>query len=191
MFNWIRKRKWWLFAIILLGGAATWFERWRTWRENSQDAVILAASAHHGVSPALVKAVVWRESWFNPNARGRAGEIGLMQIMPATADDWAKAERLSFFNHHQLYEPDKNTRCGAWYLKKLLARYTQTDNPLPYALADYNAGRARVLRWNHGVAATNSAAFLRQMDFPGAKKYVESVMQQYQHYRPIFPPRKK
>ena len=62
----------------------------------------------------------------------------------------------------------------------------RTDNPLPYALADYNAGRGNVLKWNHDAAATNSAAFLGQIGFPGTRHYVKSVMQRYDHYRGTF-----
>ena len=44
---------------------------------------------------------------------------------------------------------------GTWYLRKLLRRYPRADDPVVYALADYNAGRTHVLRWNKGPAATN------------------------------------
>ena len=185
----IRKYRWWLFGLIAAGGLLALWERWRTWREDSQDKHILAAAAKYGVDPALVKAVVWRESRFNPNARGRKGEIGLMQIMKDTAEDWARAERIPLFMHAQLFDPAKNTQAGAWYLRKLLRRYPQTDNPVAYALADYNAGRGNALRWMQGAAMTNSAAFLAQMDFPGTKDYVRSVSARYQRYRKTFPVR--
>ena len=58
---------------------------------------------------------------------------------------------------------------------------------MPFALADYNAGRANVLKWEHGNAATNSAVFLSQIGFPGTKSYVRGVMLRFDHYRPIFP----
>ena len=45
----------------------------------------------------------------------------------------------------ELYDPAKNTMAGSWYLRKLIGRYGNTDNPLAYALADYNAGRNNVL----------------------------------------------
>lgn len=190
MVDLIKRYKWWLFAIILLGGLAAIYERWRSWHEHSQDKVILAAAARHGVDPALVKAVVWRESWFNPNASGSKGEVGLMQIMKPTAEDWAKAERVHLFTHFQLYDPARNTQCGAWYLRRLLQRYRTADNPVPYALAAYNAGPGNVAKWSKGIAATNSAEFLKQMDFPGTKKYVESVTKRYRHYRETFPAKK-
>jgi soluble lytic murein transglycosylase len=59
---------------------------------------------------------------------------------------------------------------------------------VPYALADYNAGRGNVLKWMKGAASTNSAAFLAAMDFPSTKHYIETVMERREHYRPQFAP---
>ncbi len=173
-------------AVVLLG-----LLRWWQWvrLEASQDPVILAAASRYGVEPALVKAVVWRESRFDPLARGRKGEIGLMQIMKDTANEWAAAEKVSVFQHEFLFDPGKNTAAGAWYLHKLLARYPHTDQPAVYALADYNAGRGNVLRWAKGAAATNSESFLEQITFPSTRDYVKSVLERYQKYRRHFPPR--
>lgn len=190
MIDLIKRYKWWLFGIIFLGGLTSWFEGWRSHHEHSQDAVILAASRKHGVEPALVKAVVWRESWFDPNAKGTSGEVGLMQIMKDTAGDWATAQRVPMFTHHQLFDPMLNTDCGAWYLRKLLMRYRGTDNPVVYALAAYNAGPGRVAKWSQGSAVTNSAAFLEQMNFPGTKKYVLTVTERYRHYKRVGPAKK-
>jgi len=188
MIEFIKKIKWWLMGIILLGALAFWIDRWRTYTESSQDAVILAAAAKHRISPALVKAVVWQESWFNPNAKGSSGEIGLMQIMKDTGNDWARAENVRLFVPERLFEPAKNTECGAWYLRRLLTRYSRTDNPLPYALAAYNAGPGNVNKWSTGAGATNSQVFLRQMTFPGTRKYVESVTKRFRYYAKVFPP---
>jgi soluble lytic murein transglycosylase len=185
----LRRWRTWLVLLIAAGGLLWLWERLRTWREDSHDPVILAAAARHGVHPALIKAVVWRESKFNPNVRGSKGEIGLMQIMPATAKEWAQAEQLKLFVVTDLFRPAKNTQCGAWCLRKALLRYLNTDNPVPYALADYNAGRGNVLKWMHGAAVTNSAAFLAQIRFPGTKQYVVTTMERYERYRAVFPAR--
>jgi soluble lytic murein transglycosylase len=177
-----------LLLLLLLFGAAIGVLRYRDRREHSQDRPILAAARRYGVDPALVKAVVWRESRFNPRTVGGKGEIGLMQVLPrAAAKDWTDAERIAPLGAEQLMDPGTNTLVGAWYLEKLLQRYSRTDNPLPYALADYNAGRGNVLKWERGPAATNSAAFIEQIGFPGTKNYVRSVMRRYEHYKPIFP----
>ena len=181
--------KWpWLVLLLLLLAAAAGYWQWYEWRDHSQDAPILAAARRYGIQPALVKAVVWRESRFNARRRGQAGEFGLMQIRTAAADEWAAAAHLTGFSPNSLFNPATNTLAGAWYLDKLLKRYAHTDNPLPYALADYNAGRSNVLKWDHGAAATNSSAFIAEINFPGTKAYVRSVTQRFEHYRQIFPP---
>ena len=183
------KSKWSILVMIALAGVILFLQRSRSLREHSQDAVILAAAAQHKVPPALVKAVVWRESWFDPRARGRSGEFGLMQIMPATAHDWVAAERIQHFTKLQLMDPAKNTQCGAWYLSRLLHRYRRTDNPLPYALAAYNAGPGNVTKWATGAASTNSARFIQQIGFPGTRDYVKAVSKRFERYQQSFPPK--
>lgn len=162
-------------------------DRWRrAHRESSQDKNILVASRQHGVDPALIKAVIWRESKFNPEARGTKGEMGLMQIMELTGQEWAGERRVPRFDHVMLRDPQRNIDCGTWYLRKLLPRYSKTDNPVPYALADYNAGRGNVLRWMKGEATTNSALFIEQIGFPSTRAYVRAVMDRRERYAPEF-----
>jgi soluble lytic murein transglycosylase len=186
------RQRMWIVLIALLCVLLMVYHAWRTHRENCQDKVILAAAARYGVDPALVKAVVWRESWFDPWARGRAGEIGLMQVGESAAREWADAEHFRLFVHSELFDPARNTRAGTWYLSKWLQHYAATDNPVPYALAAYNAGQANALKWAQGAAATNSALFIEQIGFPSTKMYVEAVIKRFEHYRPIFqPPTKK
>ena len=184
------RRRWlWLFLAIALLDAVVIY-RWHNSRgERRFDRPIRQAADRCGIDPALIKAVIWRESRFNSSARGQAGEIGLMQIRAPAAEEWAQNERLLLFSHKQLSDPDANIRAGAWYLGKLLKRYPQTDDPVPFALADYNAGRTHVLRWMRGAAKTNSIAFLSQMDFPGTRAYIQAVTDRRARYRPEFAPR--
>ena len=188
-----RFKRWarWLLAIFFAYGLWAFYEHWRTSRENSQDEVILAAAERYDMDAALIKAVVWRESWFDPWATGKAGETGLMQVSDLAAQEWADAEQIPAFAYSQVFNPATNTLAGTWYLRKALRRYAHTDNSLPYALADYNAGRANVLKWTGGTAATNSAAFIGQIGFPSTREYVKSVLQRYEHYKPVFPPPKR
>ena len=186
------KHRWhWLVFVLLLLAVMVACWRYCRWREHRFDPVILAAAQRYGVEPALVKAVVWRESRFNPQARGRAAEVGLMQIRGRAAGEWAQAEKVKDFGPQQLFDPRTNTLAGTWYLHKLLGRYQKTDSPIPYAIADYNAGRSNVLRWNKGAAETNAVAFLNGMDFPATRKYVHAVIRQYRRYRPVFAQREQ
>jgi soluble lytic murein transglycosylase len=181
------KRTAWFVGILLV--IATTISFWwgrQTWLERSQDAPIRAAARRYGVDPALVKAVVWRESRFHPDVRGRAGELGLMQIQETAAGEWAEAEHISHFVHEHCLDPVTNTLAGTYYLAKVLRRYSKTDNPPAYALADYNAGRGNVLKWNNGAAATNCEAFLSQISFPSTKSYVLTVLERRERYRDSF-----
>jgi len=164
-------------------GVAIIYGLWEGRLQHSQDGPIRVAAQRYGVEPALVRAIVWRESRFNPRARGRVGEIGLMQLREEAAQEWADAEHIRGFEHSQCFDPITNALAGTWYLKKLLQRYKKTDDPVPYALADYNAGRGNVLKWITGEAATNSARFIDQIAFPGTRDYVQSVMRRYQRDR--------
>jgi len=181
------QRRWlWLFLAIALVDLAAIYWWYRSQGERRYDGSIQSAARQYGVDPTLIKAVVWRESRFFSGARGSAGELGLMQIRSLAAKEWAEAERLLFFSHEQLLDPDMNIRAGAWYLGKLLKRYRQSDDPEPYALADYNAGRTHVLRWMRGAAKTNSAAFLAEMDFPGTRSYIQAVRERRALYQTAF-----
>lgn len=171
---------------LILGLSGWWFVHW--WTEHRYDGVIRAAARRYGMDPALIKAVVWKESRFRHTAVGRAGELGLMQLMDAAAQEWAEAEKAYPLPDPHLLDPATNTLAGTWYLRKVLQRYQRTDNPLAYALADYNAGRGNVLKWAQGPAATNSAAFLESIRFPSTRQYVLAILDRRQLYQPDFPP---
>jgi peptidoglycan lytic transglycosylase len=179
-------RKWkWLVLLTAWLALDGWVARrwWMFRREHRAEPLIVEASERYGMDPALIKAVIWRESDFKAGARGAAGELGLMQVSELAGQEWADAEGVTDYDHSYLLDGRRNTVAGTWYLRKLLRRYQTTDNPVAYALADYNAGRSRVLRWNKGAAATNSTAFLAAIDFPGTRAYVLAVLKQRDHYR--------
>jgi soluble lytic murein transglycosylase len=180
------KRRWFRAAILCAFAAFVlqWF--YRAQRERRYDPIILAAARRYAVDPALIKAVIWQESRFKAGARGRVGELGLMQVREAAGKEWASAEKKVTFTERHLADPDTNIYAGSWYLAQLLRRYRSVDNPIPYALADYNAGRTHVLRWMQGPAKTNSTQFLARMDFPGTRQYIESVRHRYEHYKRTF-----
>ena len=106
-----------------------------------------------------------------------------MQVRSLAGIEWAKSARIQRFSHEDLIDPSSNTLAGTWYLGKLLNRYKHTDDPLPYALADYNAGRTHVLRWMKESGSTNSAVFRDQIDFPSTQRYISAVLNRYDLYR--------
>jgi soluble lytic murein transglycosylase len=176
-----RRALWWLLLLLIGAGAVYLWHEGRIERRFVPQ--IRAAARRYQVDPLLVKAVVWRESRFNPAARGTKGELGLMQVQELAAQEWADTEHLAAFRHSHCLDPATNTLAGTFYLGKLLKRYANTGNPFPYALADYNAGRGNVLKWNTSAAATNSALFVDQIGFGATRRYVKSVLRRYRLYK--------
>ena len=112
--------------------------------------IIDKLAAEHNVPSRLVKAVIQVESGYQQGARSRKGAIGLMQLMPETARQYAVADP---------YEPQSNIEGGVKYLRSLLDRFE-----VPLALAAYNAGEAAVRRFG-GIPP-----------YPETRAYVKSVL---------------
>jgi len=93
-----------------------------------------------GVDTALVKSIVKAESAFNPDAISPKGALGLMQVMPATANEMGL----------DASDPIQNLEAGTRYLKYLLSRYSNSRNALSKAIAAYNAGPGAVDKF-HGI----------------------------------------
>lgn len=151
------------------------------------DPHIRSAAARYGVDPALIKAVIWRESRFQPEMLGARGERGLMQITEGAAADWARAEKIETFAVTDLLDPKTNIEAGAWYLAKALRHWSGKDDPVPFALAEYNAGRTRVKRWEkdsgRAVEEFGAEELRETMDFPATKAYIKSIQDRYNDFR--------
>lgn len=114
------------------------------------DSFIQIAGARHNIDPALIKAVIWRESRFDHTAFGSKGEVGLMQIMPgkkSAAADWSIHFSRDLPSEEDLLDPAMNVDIGAWYLGRALSRYRGFKDAVALALCEYNAGPDRAEEW--------------------------------------------
>ncbi len=119
--------------------------------------LIHSAALNAALDPALVHAVIFVESGYDPAARSPKGAIGLMQLMPDTA--------LRYGVKDPAQSPKDNLRAGTLYLKDLMQQF---GNRLELVLAAYNAGENAVLR--HGE---------RIPPFPETRRYVPAVLAKY------------
>ena len=87
-------------------------------RFQQYDKLIAAVAAQYHLDPMLVKAVVWRESRFDPQKYGTAGERGLMQVSEKAANEWARENKIDNFQAEELFDPKTNLEAGAWYLRR-------------------------------------------------------------------------
>ena len=175
----------WLVIVTIfcaLGSAAIVYLRWR-FREQRYNQIIEQIAGQYGVDKFLVKAVIRRESEFDPFVYGRAGEIGLMQVTDGAGREWARATGRRDFGRDLLWDERANIEAGTWYLARALNRWREKDDPVPFALAEYNAGLGNVLRWLPNGSATTAAQFEEAIGYPGVRAYVDSVTEFYETYR--------
>ena len=150
-------------------------------RFKQYDKLITTIANEHQLDPMLVKAVVWRESRFERDKVGTAGERGLMQVSPKAANEWAHEHKIADFNLEQLFDPKTNLEAGSWYLRRAIEHWQTESEPLPFALAEYNAGASRAQRW--GADGITTSEFLGNIDFPVTRQYVKSILDRYAFYK--------
>lgn len=171
-------------ALVFLFLLGYWAWRGMVLREDSRyEAQVRQAAARYGVDPLLIRAVIWEETGFRLNKVGRVGELGLMQVRPTTAFDWARSEKRTDFRPEQLADPEIGILAGSWYLARALRRWKDTDNPPVFALAEYNAGRRNALRWVDPAHPKSGRAFFARIDFPKTRQYVREILDRYAFYR--------
>ncbi len=125
--------------------------------------LIEGAAKAQSLSPDLIRAVIEKESAFKPCAVSRKGALGLMQLMPGTAEDFGLLDP---------FDPKDNISTGSKYLKQLLDKYA---GDLAKALGAYNAGPTTVDQ----AGGTP--------DIPETRDYVESIMKKLDATRTVQP----
>lgn len=183
--RWLR-----FFLLIILCGVLIGEVAYLHWRphppqENAFDPTIIEVSRDAGVDPFLIRALIWRESRFRPGTHGAADERGLMQVTPEAGLRWAKANKIANFQPDMLYDPATNIRAGTWYLARSIRLWSQAnvDDPVTFALAEYNAGRSNALKWVDPAQPQSHIAFLDRITYPSTRKYVEVILSQREYYR--------
>jgi soluble lytic murein transglycosylase-like protein len=128
------------------------------------------ASREHGVDYELLQALIATESGFDPTAISPKGAVGLMQIMPATAERYGVKGDARAPVTRKLFDPRTNVRTGSRYLRDLIRMF---PGRLELALAAYNAGEGAVQRAGNRIP-----------NYRETQNYVKTVMQLYTMLKP-------
>ncbi len=146
-------------------------------------AIIRQQAVEKHLDPALVAAVIYAETRFNPRA-SPAGALGLMQIEPATAKFLAHKSGGTAFTVADLGTPQVNIAYGSYYLRYLLNLY---DGSTVMALAAYNAGETNVDDWASRVKAAHAHFEISDIPIAQTRLYVIEVLNKQRAYRAHYP----
>ena len=158
-------------VLVLLCSSQFWFDRF-IYPINFETEV-LKAEADHKLPRNLILSVIREESRFNKDSKSSVGAVGLMQILPSTAQ-WIAGQRGVKYDNNKLDDPAINIYYGAWYLR-YLTNELKSDT---LALEAYNAGIAKVLAWekeNPGV-----------VPFIETEKFVKRVNESQKKYDQLY-----
>lgn len=132
-----------------------------------------------GVDPYLVAAIIREESQYDWRAVSRVGAIGLMQVMPGTANNVAQRLGLPAVGREDLFDQETNIRIGVHYVEQLLEQFSGN---VAYTIASYNAGPIVVGNWVTLHRGRSQDEFVELIPYQETRQYVKRVLRSYREY---------
>ena len=139
-------------------------------------------AAARNLDPYVVAALIAQESTFDPKARSVANAWGLMQVIPSTGRRLARSLGIRRFSTTMLTDPEINLRMGTLYFSRLVEQFGGSY----YALASYNAGESRVVRWKAERPGIEQDEFIDDIPFPETQNYVKRILGTAEDYRALY-----
>lgn len=179
-----------ILAVITASGAYFFRDYW----EHRHDSMIIRQARVYRLDERLVWSLIYEETWFRETALGDDDEIGLMQVTPLVAREWAKETGLREFEKQTsenvvefMSDPERNVQVGCWYLEKLRETYRGRPAETAMTLAAYNAGPSRVEEWTQGAdaASLSETEFISRIGIPSTQAYVSSILDRYRSDKSI------
>jgi len=159
----------------------------RYWIHRYDDLIARQASVYR-LDAQLVWSVIYEETYFRAWQIGADNEVGLMQVTPTAAREWAKETGFREFEKQTaenvvefLSEPERNIQIGCWYLEKMRGNYRGLPAERAMMLAAYNAGASRVEEWTKSIDASNLSEqeFIEKINIASTKSYASSILKRY------------
>jgi soluble lytic murein transglycosylase len=140
-------------------------------------------SAERELDPYMMAALIAQESTFTEDIKSAANAYGLMQIVPATGRQYARALKLPRrFSIGMLTTAETNLRMGTAYFADLVRQFGGAH----YALATYNAGPSRVAKWIAQRPGVDRDEFIDDIPFPETQNYVKKILGTAEDYRRLY-----
>lgn len=175
-----------LFILAVVAAPGYFF--FKDYWEHRYDELIARHARVYRLDEKLVWSVIYEETYFRPAAIGDADEVGLMQVTPLVARDWARETGFNDIEREAnenvvrlLSDPERNIRIGCWYLEKVRERHRNRPAETAMMLAAYNAGPSRVEEWTRDAdpVQMTEADFVNRIGIASTKEYVTSILERY------------
>lgn len=179
-----RKLSLWLglLMVVLLIVSSNWF--WRLLYPIYYEEMIRETAAVHGIDPLMVAAVIRVESKFKEENVSHVGAMGLMQLMPKTAEWIAKESGIPYRGIEDLSDPETNIQMGTWYLAWLSREF---KGNWVTTIAAYNAGQGRVSKWLYQEHSWDGRLETAdQITVGETRHYVQRVFYSYDKYKQLY-----
>jgi len=174
-----------IILVVVLASAALFFPDY--WIHRFDDLIARQARVYR-LDEKLVWSLIYEETYFRPWKIGNDAEVGLMQVTPTVAREWAHETGLKEYERQAsenvndfLADPERNLQAGCWYLEKLRESYRDKPAETAMTLAAYNAGASRVDEWVRGSDTATLAEndFVEHIGIPSTKAYVTTILSRY------------
>jgi len=166
-------------GLVIHSSKPAWYAK--LWYPMNYTTAINREAAATGLDPALLAALIWRESDFDPASRSHRGAVGLTQVLPSTAREIAAADNPPVGRPTDLADPEVNIAYGAWYLRALIER---NNGSVEDGLAAYNAGAGNLAKWKQQAASSGHTFRVPDdIPFPETKAYVKDILDAWTIYR--------
>lgn len=185
------QRKWlYIIALVVICaaiGVIGYYYLNQYWIHRYDDLIARQANVYR-LEERLVWSVIYEETYFRGWQIGAANEVGLMQVTPLVAKEWASETGFREFEKQTaenaqdfLLDPERNIQVGCWYLEMLSEKYRGFPGEKAMTLAAYNAGASRVDEWVKGTdpSKLSEKQFIERIDIPSTRIYVSSVLRRF------------
>lgn len=171
--------------IVVAASGAIFFPNY--WVHRYDDLIERQARVYR-IDAKLVWSIIHEETYFRAWKIGADDEVGLMQVTPAVAREWAKETGLKEFEKQAaenvntfLSDPERNIQVGCWYFEKLREQYRGRPSETAMTLAAYNAGPSRVEEWTRetDTAVLSESDFVSRIGIASTKNYVSFILARY------------
>lgn len=176
-----------IIALIIVSAVGLYF--FNNYWIHRYDEMIARHAKVYNLDEKLVWSVIYQETYFQSWKIGADKEVGLMQVTPMVAREWAKKTGLSEFEKQTeenvnafLSDPETNIQVGCWYLEKMRENYRGFPAETAMMLSAYNAGASRVTEWSKSPEEAKKMTqeeFIKNITIPSTNAYVSEILERY------------